>query len=289
MITLLKNKRTGLPVTATIAAANKMDDYICQGCGIDLTIGRSSLGNYFGRTFPGQVHKPECTCSPLVKNKNKNIDIEMTDIDLLDVEIMTPPRRKSGEGGGGPRGPGVDNEKRTSLKSLRDFYIMGLCDARDFKLNDRLHLRDVMLNRRTMSTVMHDNVSIGKRIVMVKPDFVLEDTQIIRFCGATYIGKGENAEKVLKVFEMKFSDEDKFWYSVRKIYDIIEIPGRRNRYVAKYDKVLLYGRWSAMDFEACKSTCEKNCNGQWRCTGDQYAECVVPQHQIYCPPNYKKK
>lgn len=289
MITLLINKRTGLPVTAAIAAANKTDDYICPGCGIDLTIGRSSLGNYHGRIFPGRDHKPECTSRPLVNNRNKNIDIEMTDIDLLDSEIMTPPKRGTGTGGGGPRGPGVDNEKRTSLKSLRDFYVMGLCEARDFVLKERLHLRDVMLNRRTMSTVMHDNKNIGKRVVMVKPDLVLEDTLTIRFCGATYIGNGENAEKVLKVFELTFSDKDKFRDYVRKIYDTIEKPDGKKRHVAKYDKVLLYGRWSALDFDACKAACKKKCTGQWRCTGYQHAECVVPQHQIYCPPKYKKK
>ena len=289
MITFVINKRTGLPVTAATAAANKAEDYICPGCGIDLMIRRSVLGNYHGRIFPGRDHKPGCSSEPLVKNKNKNIDIEMTDIDLLDSEIMTPPKRGTGKGGGGPRGPGVDNEKRTSLKSLRDFYIMGLCEVRDFKLNDRLYLRDVMLNRSTMSTVMHDNMSMGRRIVMVKPDFVLEDTLTIRFCGFGHVGDGENDEKVLKVFELKFSDKDKFWDYVRKIFDINVIPGRKNRYDTKYDRVLMYGRWSAVGYDACKTACKKKCNGQWRCTGYQHAECVVPQHQIYCPAKYKKK
>ena len=289
MITLVLKARTREPISTKEAAKMREEKYICPWCGIDLYIHRSSKGNYFGYAFQGRRHLPNCEVDSL-PYPNKNIDTDLIDIDMIHKAMMTPPKKGKGGGGGGPRGPKTDNEKPVGLESLKDYYSLGLCELPNFKINKKHYLCDILLNKSTMRTVMRGNTSIGMRAVMVKPDGADINTLTIGFCGVATLSQGENKVKLSKVFELKYHDRNAFVAHANKIFNVVSTKPYRKWGAPKCDWVLVYGVWEGLNIEECIDSCNKRkCDGKWKCTGYQHAECVVPQHQIYCPPKYKKK
>lgn len=289
MLTTLQNKRTGLTISAEKALLLKNEQYSCPGCNTPQYPTRSKCGNAYSKCFPGNPHAPNCPCIGLAED-GRCINIDDTDIAYLDKCIMSAVASPTGGGGGGnPGPPRRKDEKQIRPNSLKHLYQLGLCSVRDFVLNETTHLRDIILNRFTVHTVMDNNTDIGPRAIIVKPDYVVSFAMTIRFMVYTSIRRGNNWVKVSKVFDLRFADKDNFDQYVKKLFNKTQIPSGSVRYKSRYEWVMIYGHWKAVCAEECKMFCRKQCDGNWPCTGYQWAECFVPAHQIYCPAELKLK
>lgn len=202
---------------------------------------------------------------------------------------MTAVAAPTGGGGGNPGPPRREDEKQLRPNSLKHIYQLGLCAVRDFALNATTRLRDILLNRFTVHTVMDNNADIGPRAVVAKPDFVISSNMTIRFMVYTSVRRANNWVRVSKVFDLRFADKEKFNQYVKKLFNMSQMPNGSVRYESRYEWVLIYGHWQSVSAGECKAYCRKKCDGNWPCMGYQWAECSVPAHQIYCPAELRLK
>lgn len=288
MLTTLLNKRIDLTVSAEKAILQKHEQYFCPGCEVPQYPTRSQRGNAYSKCFPGNPHAPNCPCIGLAQD-NRCINIDDTDIGYLDKCIMTAVAAPTGGCGGNPGPPRREDEKQLSPNSLKHIYQLGLCSVRDFALNATTRLRDILLNRFTIHTVMDNNLDIGPRAVVAKPDFVIFSTMTIRFAAFTSVRRGNDWVRVSKIFDLRFADKEKFDQYVKKLFYEVQMPNGTVRYESRYEWVLIYGRWKSVSAGECKAYCRKRCDGNWPCRGYQWAECSVPAHQIYCPAELRLK
>lgn len=290
MIGIVRNKRTGLPVLASDAYGNKGDQHECLGCGVDLCLVQSPGGIPYARRYPGRYHAAGCPCNTM-ETTGYTYNLEEIDLDELHNAIMTPPSdgKGGGKGPGHPGGPRTDDGKHKKVSGLKHIYQLGLCNARDFEISNRYRLRDLILNRYTLPATMGSNDDIGRKLVVVKPDRFDRASMAIRFVAFSVYGRAK--ENVMKVFDLRFRDQVAFDRLRAKLFAWGQTDDKMGpKWLPRYDYVIVYGDWIGLPADDCSRYCRRsNCNGKWRCTGYQYADCTVPTHQIYCPPDHKRR
>lgn len=264
-----RNKRTGEVQFAVDAYRCREDGHECPRCAAEVEIRCSRCGNHYTKLFPHRSHAPGCIGTEW-ENSKRIIDPDEIDTDDLFDHVLSPrqkrPKRKTGR----HRGPRKKRERKTGITDLTDVYYLGLHDQPDQVINDKVMLKDLVVNHCTVHDVDIGDCDLGRRIIYAKP---------IGYKGPPYrtltfgLFWAEGDDLMMSVFEMELTSDREYWDMFKRLFEQDPAAGtRRQKYRSKYKRVLICGIWTAKPIMTS--------NGNWRCVSYQQAVCPLPGQQI---------
>lgn len=270
MITVVRSKKTGLPVTTKEAYLQRGDGYECLVCGADQVIRPSRLGNLHAACRGNVEHAQGCPCLTLV---GTNDFIEIGDIDLcaMAADILSPSEEGHGEKFWGPGAPHPNAERIFAPRKLKHLYQLGLCTEEDFKINDHVSLSDILYNQKTAQNI-DTTRAMGYRAIFAAPRWYDRREKTIYFRAFPEKKSKGSYPNYSDLFGLEYLDDDEFESDINRLFSFG---------YARYKNVLIFGDWFLLDKYVAKPKIERYQNTSRPLRGIQVASCWYPQKQIY--------
>lgn len=270
MITVVRSKKTGLPVSTQKAYGQRGDGHVCLVCGVDQIIRPSILGNLYAACRANEEHAQDCPCLELV-GSNDFLAIDEFDLLSLAAEILNPPQEGHGGKFGVPGAPHAKTEHVFAPKKLKHLYQLGLCSEADFRINDSVFLHDVLYNPKT-ARFIDTTCDLGFRAVVATPRWYDRNEKTIYFRTFPEYERRGIFKKFSDIFGLEYFNDEEFESDVNRLFSYG---------YSRYETVLLFGSWFLLDKYAETKVKERFRNSSRPVRGIQVASCRFPTKQIY--------